>query len=69
MRRQGAGCFVTGRTSELARSVKRRALRSLVDRLVTEAAHLGIEGDEVVAELDRALKTLAPSKSAAEERR
>jgi GntR family transcriptional regulator len=47
VRRQGAGCFVSDRGSDLALAEKRRQLRELVRRAVTEAFHLGFGADDV----------------------
>jgi GntR family transcriptional regulator len=40
VRRQGAGCFVTGNTSALKTEERKRKLEELVQRLVIEAHHL-----------------------------
>jgi GntR family transcriptional regulator len=51
VRRQGSGCFVSDRGSDLAQAEKRRQLLDLVRRAVTEAFHLGFQPDD----LDKAL--------------
>jgi GntR family transcriptional regulator len=55
VRRQGAGCFVTGKPSVLSGKARRRQLEEMVQRTVTEAFHLGFEADEVRAEVESAL--------------
>jgi GntR family transcriptional regulator len=57
VRRQGAGCFVTGQTSALRVDERRRRLDRLMDRAVTEAFHLGLEGHDLRAALARRLRT------------
>ena len=47
VRRQGAGCFVTDRPSPLSAAERRRRLRELARRAVTEAFHLGFDADAV----------------------
>jgi GntR family transcriptional regulator len=54
-RRQGAGCFVTGRSSALNGRERRRQLGDLVQRAVTEAFHLGFEADDVRRAFEDAL--------------
>ena len=49
VRRQGAGCFVTDRPSPLSAAERRRRLRELARRAVTEAFHLGFDADAVEA--------------------
>lgn len=56
VRRQGAGCFVTGGTSALKADERRRKLDELVQRLVIEAHHLGFEEGEVRQALERRLR-------------
>jgi len=58
LRRQGAGCFVTGRTSALNRGERSRQLSGLLKRSVTEAFHLGFTADEVREALERELKAV-----------
>jgi GntR family transcriptional regulator len=55
VRRQGAGCFVTGRTSALNGRERRRQLTELAQRTVTEAFHLGFSAEEVRDAVDEAL--------------
>jgi GntR family transcriptional regulator len=58
VRRQGAGCFVTGRPSNLNNRARRQQLDQLVQRTVTEAFHLGFEAEDVRAAVDDALASL-----------
>jgi GntR family transcriptional regulator len=55
VRRQGAGCFITGRPSNLNGRARRQQLDQLVQRTVTEAFHLGFEADDVRTAVDDAL--------------
>lgn len=55
-RRQGAGCFVTGETSDRSRGQRHKQLRELVNRTVTEAFHLGFAPTEIREAIDRSLK-------------
>jgi GntR family transcriptional regulator len=56
VRRQGAGCFVTGRTSELREGARREQLAGLLERAVTEAFHLGFRERELREAFDAALR-------------
>lgn len=55
-RRQGTGCFVTGRTSELNGTAGRKQLVQLLERAVTEAYRLGFDAEEVRGELEKGLQ-------------
>jgi GntR family transcriptional regulator len=55
VRRQGAGCFVTGRPSNLNTRARRRQLGDLVERVVTEVFHLGFSADELRAVIEEAI--------------
>jgi GntR family transcriptional regulator len=55
VRRQGAGCFITGRPSVLSGKHRRRQLVDLVSRTVTEAFHLGFDAEDVRAAVEQAL--------------
>lgn len=46
--RQGLGVFVAEPKAELTKKVRRQKLVELLDRLLTEAVHLGFTADEVV---------------------
>jgi GntR family transcriptional regulator len=59
-RRQGAGCFVTGRASSLNGKERRRQLADLALRTVTEGYHLGFSADEIRDAVDGALGRLRP---------
>src|SRR3954449_3242492 len=48
-RRQGAGCFVTGRASNLNGRERKKQLCELATRTVTEGHHLGFSPDEIRA--------------------
>ena len=61
VRKQGAGCFVTEGSSALKDTERRRQLRQALDRLVTDAFHLGFEPSHVREELGAALKRLKES--------
>jgi GntR family transcriptional regulator len=58
VRRQGAGCFVTGRPSALSTKQRRRQLQDLVQRMVTEAFHLGFDADDVQKAVEQALSAV-----------
>jgi DNA-binding transcriptional regulator YhcF (GntR family) len=60
IRRQGAGCFVTGRPSNLNAGARQRQLTDLVQRAVTETFHLGFTADEVRAAFEESLAALRP---------
>ena len=60
VRRQGAGCFVTGKTSNLDVRARRRQLEELVQRTVTETFHLGFSPAEVRAAFEESLAALRP---------
>jgi GntR family transcriptional regulator len=55
-RRQGAGCFVSGKTNGLAGPERRRLLDELVGRAVTEAFHLGFGADDLRRALEQRLR-------------
>jgi GntR family transcriptional regulator len=55
VRRQGAGCFITGRPSALSGKHRRRQLVDLVSRTVTEAFHLGFDAEDVRSAVEQAL--------------
>jgi GntR family transcriptional regulator len=57
-RRQGAGCFVTGRASSLNGREKRRQLVDLALRTVTEGYHLGFSAEDIKGAIDDALGRL-----------
>ena len=63
VRRQGSGCFVTGETSALRLDERRKRLDQLVQRAVTEAYHLGLDGEDVRAAIERHLKRQTASGS------
>jgi GntR family transcriptional regulator len=55
VRRQGAGCFITGRPSALSGKERRRQMEELLAKAVTEAFHLGFSAEDVRAALEAAL--------------
>ena len=58
VRRQGAGCFLTGRGSDLGSAERKRQLQELLRRAATEAFHLGFTADDVRTALERSLERL-----------
>lgn len=58
VRRQGAGCFLTGRSSDLAGTERKRQLHELLRRAATEAFHLGFEPKDVERALQKCLDEL-----------
>jgi GntR family transcriptional regulator len=58
VRRQGAGCFVTGKKSRLADEEKLLRLDDLLEKTVTEAFHLGFQPGEIRRALERGLQGL-----------
>ena len=62
VRRQGAGCFVSDRPSELATRERGRRLEALVTRAVTEAFHLGFGAEEIREVLEQRLAALETRK-------
>jgi GntR family transcriptional regulator len=61
VRKQGSGCFVSGEASTLKLDERRRRLDQLAHRLVTEAFHLGLDGDDVRTALERQLRRQTPA--------
>ena len=49
--RPGLGVFVARPKLELTREVRQERLRTLLDRFLTEAVHLGFSAEEVVASI------------------
>jgi GntR family transcriptional regulator len=58
VRRQGAGCFLSDRGSELAAAERRRQLQDLMRRAATAAFHLGCTAAEARKALDQSLDAL-----------
>jgi GntR family transcriptional regulator len=58
VRRQGSGCFLTGRGSERADGARRRELAELMRRAATEAFHLGFSAADVRGALEASLDEL-----------
>ena len=55
VRRQGAGCFVSDRGSDLAQGEKKKQLLDLMRRAATEAFHLGFTAEDVKKALGQGL--------------
>ena len=55
VRRQGAGCFLSDRGSDLAQGEKKKQLVDLMRRAATEAFHLGFQPDDVKKALAQCL--------------
>ena len=55
VRRQGAGCFITPPSHELSNQARHEQLDGLLEKVVTEAFHLGFQPDAIRAALDAAL--------------
>lgn len=51
--RPGLGVFVAFPRADLTRKVRRDRLREAIDRLLTEAVHLGFTADEVLEAVDQ----------------
>ena len=58
VRRQGAGCFLTGSGKDLAGNERKRQLQDLLRRTATEAFHLGFAADEIERALQKCLAEL-----------
>lgn len=56
VRRQGSGCFVAPPSSDLTARARQKQLDDALDRVVTDAFHLGFTNREVKSALDEALK-------------
>lgn len=55
VRRQGSGCFLSDRGSELGLAQRRRQLQDLLRRAATDAFHLGFTAEEVRAAMEQSL--------------
>lgn len=58
VRRQGAGCFLTGRGSELATTERRKQMQEQLRRAATEAFHLGFSAEDIKKALVSCLEEL-----------
>jgi len=58
VRRQGAGCFITGKKSILSIEERERQLGGLMKRVVTEAFHLGFDAKGIRKALEQGLSSL-----------
>jgi GntR family transcriptional regulator len=57
--RPGLGVFVAAPQAELNSVARERRLGSLIDRLLTEAVHLGYSGEEVAAMVAERMRQFA----------
>ena len=62
-RRQGAGCYITGKTNNLNSRQRARQLLELVKRAVTEAVHLGFSQADLRLALDKQLMKLSDTRT------
>jgi GntR family transcriptional regulator len=60
--RRGLGVFVAQPGSELSKKVRRERLQEALDRLLTEAVHLGFTAEDVVAMVSEKVKQFQWSK-------
>ena len=51
-RRQGAGCFVTGKTTNLGLPERRKRLAKLMEKAVSDGTYLGFDGPALLAALE-----------------
>ena len=58
VRRQGAGCFLTGGGRDLATGERKKQLQELLHRAATAAFHLGFSADDVKKALGESLDAL-----------
>ena len=58
VRRQGAGCFLTGHGSDLATAERKKQLQDLLRRAATEAFHLGFQPEDIEKALAQCLDQL-----------
>ena len=58
VRRQGAGCFLTGRGSDLATGERRKQMQDQLRRAATEAFHLGFSAEDIKKALAQCLLEL-----------
>jgi len=69
VRRQGSGCFIAERAQTLADVERVRRLDAVVERVATEAFHLGFNAEELRASVERHLKRLRFPRAGAAKRR
>jgi len=62
--RQGLGLYVAEPRQRLSQSERARRLDDAVSRFVHDVVALGYRRDEIIARVDRELRTLAPRRSA-----
>lgn len=58
IRRQGAGCFISGNKSALNLKERKNRLNGLLKRAVTEAFHLGFSQGDIQKAVNQSLKEL-----------
>jgi GntR family transcriptional regulator len=58
VRRQGAGCFLTGTGSDLGTAERKKQLQDLLRRAATEAFHLGFQAEDIEKALAQCLDQL-----------
>jgi GntR family transcriptional regulator len=58
IRRQGAGCFLTGKKSALNIRERQKQLNDLLKKTLTEAFHLGFAPEEIRKALEKGMKAL-----------
>ena len=55
-RRQGAGCFVTGKTTNLALGERRKRLAQAMDEAVAQATFLGFDAEAMRTALEEQIR-------------
>ncbi len=55
-RRRGAGCFVTGKTTNLGLPERRKRLAKLMEKAVNDGIYLGFDGPALLAALEEQIK-------------
>lgn len=68
VRRQGSGCFIADHATTLSVAERERRLDGEVERVVTEAFHLGFGAEALRASVERHLKRLRFHKGGAKKR-
>ena len=61
-RRQGSGCYVTGRASVLSEEERLRQLNALIEQTITQGFHLGFSAAELRKEFGERLRGIAFSR-------
>ncbi|MCA9002261.1 MAG: hypothetical protein KDB61_10070, partial [Planctomycetes bacterium] len=55
-RRQGAGCFITGKTTNLGLPERRKRLVKLMEKTVSDGTYLGFDGPSLIAALEEQIQ-------------